>query len=184
MTWQKVQRLKSKFSCFWLRWTCFGRTNCNSLFYEYSFSGHDALGTETSKVDARCVGSKRPTSGLDERSECALTWPVQPVHKAFQPVNSYMVTEVSINQYFYLICCYILSWNTITQFNYIYSDDSFQGNQTRLLLFSHGCQLVLNWNISRTIGWITMRFGVNIHTSTFPRVPSSDYNFSLFNTIA
>lgn len=74
MTWQKVQGLKSKFGCFWLRWTCFGRTNCNSLFYGSSSSGHSTLGAETSEVSLRCVGSKRLISGWDKRSECALIW--------------------------------------------------------------------------------------------------------------
>lgn len=82
------KRSWTKFGCFWLRWTCFGRTNCNSLFYEYSFSGHGALGAETSKVSSRCVGSTALTSGWDKRS-------YMNQHEAFQ--SSYLSTGMLIS---------------------------------------------------------------------------------------
>lgn len=94
MTWQKVQGSKSKFGCLWLRWTCFGRTNCYSLFYGSSYSGHSTLGAETSKMSSRRVGSKRLISGWDKRSEWIGT--IQTSDEAF--LSSYLLGGKLINQ--------------------------------------------------------------------------------------
>lgn len=124
MTWQKVHGLKSKFGCFWLRWTCFGRTNCNSLFYGYSSSGHSTLGAETSEVSLRCVGSKRLISGWDKRSECALLWTSQ---TSVWSLSLQLFIGMLINKFLLIefigYCPY-----TICKSNYINSDVSFQDN--------------------------------------------------------